>query len=113
MKIFLVVILFLVNFNIYSQDVFFNYDVHDLEVVKLYYDNGAVKELGYLDGSVKVGTWTKWSVNGIKINKVSYDNTGKKDGTWKVWDDNGNLRAEMYYSNGLLPDRDWETKQGS
>ena len=49
---------------------------------------------------VKVGKWKSFSIGGLLISEVSFNNLGKKDGIWKVWNDNGELSAIIIYDSG-------------
>ena len=65
-----------------------------------YHENGTIKDKGYYNMGVKVGKWKSFSIGGLLISEVSFNNLGKKDGIWKVWNDNGELSAIIIYDSG-------------
>ena len=65
-----------------------------------FHENGKIKDKGYYNMGVKVGKWKSFSIGGLLISEVSFNNLGKKDGIWKVWNDNGELSAIIIYDSG-------------
>lgn len=63
------------------------------------YQDGAVRETGFITKGKRNGAWMKWNETGHKIAEANYS-VGKKDGKWIIWDDKGTKRYEMFYKNG-------------
>jgi antitoxin component YwqK of YwqJK toxin-antitoxin module len=92
--------------SLYSQNVFFEYDIIK-EPTKVYYENGKLKEIGLVSEGKRVGKWIYYSKNGIKLVECCFNDLGQKHGKWLIWDINSQLRAQMLYKNGIRKGK-WE-----
>ncbi len=80
----------------------------DLVKATYYFDNGAVKEVGYFKGDKLHSKWISYNKKGEKITVANY-NMGKKDGTWYIVQ-NDSVKKLIYKDNKLI---DVENTQGS
>lgn len=55
-----------------------------MEFQRLKYENGAIKEEGYLLNDKREGLWRFWYENGDK-KQEGYYRKGQKDGLWQMW----------------------------
>lgn len=99
------IIVIFISLTIYSQNIFFDYDIK--EPTKIYYKNGKLKEIGLVSEGKRVGKWVFYSEKGIKLAQCCFNNLGQKHGVWLVWDNNSKLRAKMIYRNGIRKGK-WE-----
>ena len=95
-----ILFLFFTSF-LFSQNVFFDYNTSSILHTKSYYDNGQLKEIGFIDEGKRIGEWVFYSKYGIKLAECGFNNLGQKHGEWLVWDGNSQLRAQMFYENGI------------
>ena len=72
----------------------------DLMEVTYYYENGAVRQTGFIKDELLTGTWITYDEKGNLTAKAYYEE-GKKTGTWKVYDATGNLVYKITYKNGI------------
>ena len=107
MKYLIPILAIFLSTSLYSQNIFFDYSVFSKEPLKIYHENGQLKEIGILYEGHKFGIWVSYFENGNKKAKVEFDSKGRKDGEWLVWDDNSKLRAKMFYKNGVRKGK-WE-----
>ena len=107
MKRLITILLLFITYSISSQNVFFDYSTSSKEPTKTYYDNGQLKEIGFINEGKRIGEWIFYSKNGVKLAKCCFNNLGQKHGKWLIWDDNSQLRAQMLYKNGIRKGK-WE-----
>ena len=76
------------------------YSVQD-DVVKadFYYDNGKIREVGYLKDGERHGHWQSWSEEGAIVAEAFY-RKGQKSGVWLINHENGRLQYELVYRKG-------------
>ncbi|MBC8173571.1 MAG: hypothetical protein H7X71_06665 [Chitinophagales bacterium] len=72
----------------------------DLTQIISYYDNGKIREMGYLLKGKQEGCWCKYSETGNLLAKAYYNN-GFKAGSWKIYANDGKLKYEITYKNGI------------
>jgi antitoxin component YwqK of YwqJK toxin-antitoxin module len=107
MKQLIIILLLFITYSISSQNVFFDYSVSSKEPTKTYYDNGQLKEIGFINEGKRIGEWIFYSKNGVKLAECCFNHLGQKHGKWLIWDDNSQLRAQMLYKNGIRKGK-WE-----
>jgi len=73
---------------------------NDLVKATYYYDNGAVKEVGFFKENKLHAQWVTYNEAGEKITVAEYD-MGKKVGTWYVISDN-TVKELTYEDNKLV-----------
>ena len=101
MKHLITILVIFLSTSLYSQNVFFDYGTSFKEPTKIFYQNGQLKEIGFVSNGKRIGDWIFYSEDGIKLAKCVFNNIGQKHGKWLVWDDNSQLRAKMFYNNGI------------
>ena len=92
---------------IFSQSVFFDYNTSSKEPTKVFYQNGQLKEIGFIENDKKIGEWNYYSDKGIKLAQCEFNSLGQKHGEWLIWDTTSTLRAQMFYKNGIRKGK-WE-----
>ncbi len=107
MKHLITILAIFLSTSLYSQNVFFDYSTNLKEPTKVFYQNGQLKEIGFLNNGKRIGDWIYYSEEGVKLAKCGFNNTGQKHGEWLVWDNNSKLRAKMLYNNGIRKGK-WE-----
>lgn len=101
MKRYITIILLLITTSISAQYLDLDGSSNCTYEMITYHNNGNIEEIGCLnDQKRKIGSWTHYNTNGIKIAVLSFDDNGNKHGQWSIWDDNGILRAQMEYQHG-------------
>lgn len=73
--------------------------------VKKEWENGLIKELGYLEDGQKQGIWMKWHANEVKESEIHWVND-LMHGPFVVWYKNGNLRVRGQTKDGEV-DGEW------
>ena len=66
------IIVIFISLTIYSQNIFFDYDIK--EPTKIYYKNGKLKEIGLVSEGKRVGKWVFYSEKGIKLAQCCFNN---------------------------------------
>jgi antitoxin component YwqK of YwqJK toxin-antitoxin module len=66
----------------------------------LYSKSGRVLERGFFENGQKHGKWMQWNEDGLLTGDIKFV-YGNKDGRWRLYDDNGTLRYLMFYQNGI------------
>ena len=105
MKHLITILAIFLSTSLYSQNIFFDYDIKEL--TKIYYENGELKEIGLVTEGKRVGRWIFYSEKGIKLAQCCFNNIGQKHGEWLIYDNNSKLRANMIYKNGIRKGK-WE-----
>ena len=105
MKHLITIIGIFLSLTLSSQDMFFEYDIK--EPIKVYHENGELKEIGLVNEGKRVGKWIFYSKKGIKLAQCCFNNLGQKHGEWLIYDNNSKLRAKMIYKNGIRKGK-WE-----
>ena len=105
MKHLITIIGIFLSLTLSSQDIFFKYDIK--EPIKIYHENGELKEIGLVNEGKRVGKWIFYSEKGIKLAQCYFNNIGQKHGKWLIYDNNSKLRAKMIYENGIRKGK-WE-----
>jgi antitoxin component YwqK of YwqJK toxin-antitoxin module len=72
---------------------------HGLVEVTHFYQNGAVKEIGFFKNGIPEGKWLGFAENGQKTAELNYKN-GKRHGEYRSWDLYANTYTEMNYADG-------------
>ena len=67
--------------------------------VKKEWENGLIKELGYLDDGQRQGTWMKWHANEVKESEIHWANDLML-GSFEVWYPNGNMGVQGQTKDG-------------
>lgn len=67
---------------------------------KIYFDNGAIKEAGWLNKNEKTDYWKYYHSNG-KIKKEGHYNNGQPSKYWYFYHQDGTKKSEGHYRNGL------------
>ena len=106
MKHLITILVIFLSTSLYSQNVFFEYDIIK-KPTKVYYENGKLKEIGLINEGKRVGKWIYYSKNGIILAECCFNNFGQKHGKWLIYDNNSKLRAKMIYKNGIRKGK-WE-----
>lgn len=75
----------------------------ELMEVTYYYDNGMIRQKGFIQNDALTGNWITYDQNGNISAKAHYDD-GKKTGTWKVYNPNGDLVYKIVYKNDVKKD---------
>ena len=107
MKRLITILLLFITYSFYSQNIFFDYNASSKDPTKTYYDNGQLKEIGFINEGKRIGEWVFYSKNGIKLAECCFNDLGQKHGKWLIWDNNSQLRAQMLYKNGIRKGK-WE-----
>ena len=82
--------------------------------VKKEWENGKIRELGYLEDGQKQGTWMNWHASGLKKSEIHWVND-LLVGSFEVWHPNGSIKVRgqtkdgetdgewtQFYTNGKL-----------
>ncbi len=75
----------------------------ELMEVTYYYDNGTVRQKGFIKDNVLTGIWITYDQNGNITAKAHYTD-GKKTGIWKVYNPDGDLVYKIMYKNDVKKD---------
>lgn len=73
----------------------------DLVKATYYYENGQVRQQGYVKDGKLHGQWISYRLDGTKVALAQYA-SGKKTGKWLFWDENGNVKEVDYYQNTIV-----------
>lgn len=74
----------------------------EVKYLNQFYENGQLMiEGGYINGSLKYGTWVYYYENG-KIESIKTYSENELDGIYKYFHDNGQLWTERIYNDGKL-----------
>lgn len=72
------------------------------------YNNGQLKETGYLKNDKPDSLWRQYSIEGIMLAEVNYLNS-YKEGMWRFWYPNGQKRLELNYKMGVkISAKNWD-----
>ena len=107
MKYLITILAIFLSTSLFSQNIFFDYNPNTDEPIKVYYENGQLKEKGLFNNGKRIGNWVFYSEEGVKLAECGFNNIGQKHGNWFVWDNNSTLRAKMFYNNGIRKGK-WE-----
>ena len=107
MKYLIAILVLFFNYSIFSQSIFFDYNTSSKEPTKVFYQNGQLKEIGFIEGGKKIGEWNYYSDKGIKLAQCEFNSLGQKHGEWLIWDTTSTLKAQMFYKNGIRKGK-WE-----
>ena len=107
MKHLIIILALFFNYSIFSQSVFFDYNTSSKEPTKVFYQNGQLKEIGFIEDDKKIGEWNYYSDKGIKLAQCEFNSLGQKHGEWLIWDTTSTLSAQMFYKNGIRKGK-WE-----
>lgn len=109
MKKAFIFVLFFISAIGFSQEKFPTYEKEgNLVKVTYYYDNGAIKIVGFFKDKKLTGEWASYDREGNKT-KIAHYNNGKKSGKWFVWS-NEFLKEINYKNNRLVSVHDWKSE---
>ena len=55
MKRLITILLLFITYSFYSQNIFFEYNASSKDPTKIYYDNGQLKEIGFINEGKRIG----------------------------------------------------------
>ncbi len=84
----------------FQQDHGYYYFEIDRDFYELisYYNNGKIKERGYMHNGKATGCWQAYNEDGSLLATATYLN-GKKDGIWKIYSCEGELKYSIEYKD--------------
>ncbi len=68
--------------------------------VTFYYEDGSVRQTGFVENNLMSGEWITYSEHGTVTARAYYEE-GKKTGKWKVYDEEGELVYKICYKNDV------------
>jgi len=68
--------------------------------VTYYYEDGSVRQTGFIKDDELTGTWITYDKSGNVTARAYYED-GKKTGKWKVYDSEGKLVYKILYRNDV------------
>lgn len=75
--------------------------IGDLVKATYYYDNGNVRQQGFVKDGKLHGEWISYREDGTKVAIAQY-NKGQKVGKWLFYDAEGNVKEVDYSSNNIV-----------